>query len=96
MLLPHPALESLGDGEAFAGAGETWPRQSEHETAETRPKAKALQIRIGKHEGQLSEYKLYMAARTASKEYLSETKRKFLPRIRDLACPIEHPWPQTR
>jgi len=46
--------------------------------------------RIGKHENELSEYKLYVAERYASKEYLSETKREFLDSIRDLARPMEH------
>jgi hypothetical protein len=39
----------------------------------------------------LSEYKLYVAERHASKEYLSETKREILESIRDLARRIEHP-----
>jgi hypothetical protein len=52
---------------------------------------KALQIRIGKHERELSEYKLYVAERYASKEYFSETKREILDSIRDLARRIEQP-----
>ena len=52
---------------------------------------KALQIRIGKHEKEPSDYKLYVAERYASKEYLSETKREILDSIRDLARRIEHP-----
>ena len=47
--------------------------------------------RIGKHDRDLSEYKLYVAERNASKEYLSETKREILDSIRDLARRIEHP-----
>ena len=52
---------------------------------------KALQIRIGEHEKELSDYKLYVAERYASKEYLSRTKREILDSIRDLARRIEHP-----
>jgi hypothetical protein len=52
---------------------------------------KALQLRVGKEEKELSEYKLYVAERYASKEYLSETKREILDSIRDLARRIEHP-----
>ena len=52
---------------------------------------KALQLRVGKQEKDLSEYKLYVAERYASKEYLSETKREILDSIRDLARRIEHP-----
>jgi len=52
---------------------------------------KALQLRLGKQEKDLSEYKLYVAERYASKEYLSETKREILDSIRDLARRIEHP-----
>ena len=37
------------------------------------------------------EYKLYVAERYASNEYLSETKREILDSIRDLARRIEHP-----
>jgi len=51
----------------------------------------ALQGRIGKQEKELGEYKLYVAERYASKEYLSETKREILDSIRDLARRIEHP-----
>jgi hypothetical protein len=40
---------------------------------------------------ELSDYKLYVAERYASKEYLSETKREILESIRDLARRIEHP-----
>ena len=40
---------------------------------------------------ELSDYKLYVAERYASKEYLSETKREILDSIRDLARRIEHP-----
>ena len=47
--------------------------------------------RIGKQEAALVEYKLYVAVRYASKEYLSETKREILDSIRDLARRIEHP-----
>jgi hypothetical protein len=47
--------------------------------------------RIGKQERDLVEYKLYVAERYASKEYLSETKREILDSIRDLARRIEHP-----
>ena len=52
---------------------------------------KALQLRVGKQKKDLSEYKLYVAERYASKEYLSETKREILDSIRDLARRIEHP-----
>ena len=52
---------------------------------------KALQLRLGKQEKVLSEYKLYVAERYASKEYLSETKREILDSLRDLARRIEHP-----
>jgi hypothetical protein len=52
---------------------------------------KRLQGRVGEQEKALSEYKLYVAERHASKEYLSETKREILDSIRDLARPIEHP-----
>jgi hypothetical protein len=52
---------------------------------------RALQGRIGKQEAALVEYKLYVAERYASKEYLSETKREILESIRDLARRIEHP-----
>jgi hypothetical protein len=52
---------------------------------------KALQLRVGKQEKDLSEYKLYVAERYASKEYLSERKREILDSIRDLARRIEHP-----
>jgi hypothetical protein len=52
---------------------------------------KALQGRIGKQEKELTDYKLYVAERYASKEYLSETKREILESIRDLARRIEHP-----
>jgi hypothetical protein len=52
---------------------------------------KALQLRVGKQEKDLSDYKLYVAERYASKEYLSETKREILDSIRDLAWRIEHP-----
>jgi hypothetical protein len=52
---------------------------------------RALQTRIGKQERDLVEYKLYVAERYASKEYLSETKREILDSIRDLARRIEHP-----
>jgi hypothetical protein len=52
---------------------------------------KALQLRVGKQEKELSDYKLYVAERYASKEYLSETKREILDSIRDLARRIEQP-----
>jgi hypothetical protein len=54
------------------------------------PYVKALQLRVGKQEKDLSEYKLYVAEHSASKEYLSETKREILDSIRDLARRIEH------
>ena len=47
--------------------------------------------RVGKQERDLVDYKLYVAERYASKEYLSETKREILDSIRDLARRIEHP-----
>jgi hypothetical protein len=46
--------------------------------------------RVGKQEKELSEYKLYVAERYPSKEYLSETKREILDSIHDLARRIEH------
>jgi hypothetical protein len=49
------------------------------------------QGRISKQEAPLVEYKLYVAERYVSKEYLSETKREILDSIRDLAGRIEHP-----
>ena len=49
------------------------------------------QVRLGKQEKDLSDYKLYVAERYASNEYLSETKREILESIRDLARRIEHP-----
>ena len=49
----------------------------------------ALQLRIGRQEKELSDYKLYVAERYASKEYLSETKREILDSIRDHARRIE-------
>jgi hypothetical protein len=51
----------------------------------------ALQLRIGKQETALVEYKLYVAERYASKDILSETKREILESICDLARRIEHP-----
>jgi hypothetical protein len=50
---------------------------------------KALQLRVGKEEKDLGEYKLYEAERYVPKEYLSETKREVLDSIRDLARRIE-------
>jgi len=52
---------------------------------------KALQLRVGEQEKDLSDHKLYVAERYASKEYLSETKRETLDSIHDLARRIEHP-----
>jgi hypothetical protein len=52
---------------------------------------KALRLRVGKRQKDLSDYKLYVAERYASKEYLSETKRKILDSIRDFASRIVHP-----
>jgi hypothetical protein len=52
---------------------------------------RALQGRVGKQERELVDYKLYVAERYESKEYLSETKREILDSIRDLARRIEHP-----
>ena len=43
-----------------------------------------------RQEKELSEYKLYVAERYPSKEYLSETKREILDSIHDLARRIEH------
>ena len=45
---------------------------------------KRLQSRIGDQEKALIEYKLYVAERYASKEFLAETKREILDSIRDL------------
>ena len=42
--------------------------------------------RVGKQEKELSEYKLYVAERYPSKEYLSETKREILESI-SRPCP---------
>lgn len=39
---------------------------------------KARQLRVGKQEKELSDYKLYVAERYASKEYLSRRSGKFL------------------
>jgi hypothetical protein len=50
---------------------------------------RALQLRIGKNERELVDYKLYVAERYASKEYLSETKREILESIRNLARRID-------
>jgi hypothetical protein len=50
---------------------------------------RALQGRIGKQEKELVDYKLYVAERYASKEYLGETKREILESIRDLARRID-------
>jgi hypothetical protein len=47
-----------------------------------------LQGRIGKQEKELVDYKLYVAERYASKEFLAESKREILDSIRDL-CPVE-------
>ena len=52
---------------------------------------RSLQGRSGKQEAALVEYRLYVAERYASKEYLSETKREILESIRHLARRIEHP-----
>jgi hypothetical protein len=41
--------------------------------------------------GQASKRRTYVAERYASKDYLSETKRRILESIRDLARRIEHP-----
>ena len=48
-----------------------------------------LQSRIGEQEKGLVEYKLYVAERYASKEFLAETKREILDSIRDLARRID-------
>ena len=40
--------------------------------------AKALQVRIGRHEKEFVDYKLYVAERYASKEFLAESKRGIL------------------
>jgi hypothetical protein len=50
---------------------------------------KRLQSRIGEQEKALIEYKLYVAERYASKEFLGETKREILDSIRDLARRID-------
>jgi hypothetical protein len=48
-----------------------------------------LQGRVSKQEKELVEYKLYVAERYASKEFLGETKREILDRFRDLARRID-------
>jgi hypothetical protein len=50
---------------------------------------KALQGRISKQEKELVDYKLYVAERYASKEFLAESKREILDSIRDLARRID-------
>jgi hypothetical protein len=50
---------------------------------------KRLQSRIGDQEKALIEYKLYVAERYASKEFLAETKREILDSIRDLGRRID-------
>jgi hypothetical protein len=50
---------------------------------------KRLQSGIGEQEKALIEYKLYVAERYASKEFLGETKREILDSIRDLARRID-------
>jgi len=64
--------------------------RSGHRAAALEAYVGALQGRTGKQEKELSEYKLYVAERYASKEYLSETKREILDSIRDFARRIEH------
>jgi len=54
------------------------------------PHPVAIETLLGKHERELSDYKLYVTERYASKEYLSETKREILDSNRDLARRIEH------
>jgi hypothetical protein len=51
--------------------------------------SKRLQSRVGEQKKCLIEYKLYVAERYASKEYLRETKREILDSIRDLARRID-------
>jgi hypothetical protein len=50
---------------------------------------KALQVRFGRHEKELVDYKLYVVERYASKEFLAESKRGILDSIRDLARRID-------
>jgi hypothetical protein len=50
---------------------------------------KRLQSRIGELEKALVEYKLYVAKRYASKEFLAKTKREILDSIRDLGRRID-------
>jgi hypothetical protein len=50
---------------------------------------KRLQSRISEQEKALIEYKLYVAERYASKEFLGETKREILDSIRDLGRRID-------
>jgi hypothetical protein len=52
--------------------------------------ARALQGRIGKQERELRDYKLYVAERYASKEFLSDLKREITESIRDLGRRTDH------
>jgi hypothetical protein len=51
---------------------------------------KGLRSRVGKMEKSLGDYKLYVAEHYASKEFLSDLKRKITESIRDLGRRIDH------
>jgi hypothetical protein len=57
---------------------------------------KALQLRVGEQERELSEYKLYVAERYASKDFLSDLKWEITESIRDLGRRIDHAFHPDR